>query len=92
MNILRILEDEYPGDAAWGRFSDCYDGVDQRSIESVDTDPDIAKVLLYKIGAPDKVNDWLNTQLPALDGKSAASLLKEPKGRLIVRSFVMRLP
>lgn len=92
MSRIDILYNEYPGEKAWRRFSDCYPDSYPELCGQISIDQDIAQVLLAKLGSVELANQWLRKPLPVLDGECVTTIFKRPYGRQIIRSMVMRMP
>jgi uncharacterized protein (DUF2384 family) len=75
------LADEYPGDDAWKQFA--------HSVGA--TDEQIASVANAIMGS--EATRWLETQMPALGGKSPREVLvHSPHGTDVIRALIMRVP
>ena len=93
MSVLEILRSEYPGHEAWEKFCLAVSGVHFPDMLEVTVDRDIFAVATRKIGSADKACEWLQKEIPALDGKTVNQVFEfEHNGREIVRSLLMRLP
>ena len=86
----KILLDEYPGDAAWKAFSDCF-RPGGHLIKLLEADVSVSHVVVSGFGSD--AEDWLQRPLAALGGKSPAQVLKSNKsGMIVIRSLLMRMP
>lgn len=93
---LEHLIAEYPGDERWNAFVescgvgwDQYDG--KTALMSKLQDEDIAVVLNHILG--NNALDWLQSQVPALNGMTPLDVLANGhKGKIVIRSLLMRMP
>lgn len=86
---LERLTAEYPGDAAWRRFTETFPPVGSADLRI--EDDSLARVLLADMGI--RAAEWLQKPIGALGNKSAADVLaNHPQGTMAVRSVLMRMP
>jgi hypothetical protein len=91
MHVLDVLLAEYPGDKAWRRLVDVVVPANAAEHDLGIDDHELAAVLNAELGA--QAAPWLEQNIPALGGQSAAAILQDhPHGRSIVRAVVMRMP
>lgn len=92
---MRKLEQYYTGDKNWNKFSDNFgdDWVNsdfQKSLlGQVDNRLDLAKVINYHLGKTSL--DWINTELPILDGLTPKECLKDKETENRLRECLMRM-
>ena len=94
MRPLDVLQNEYSGDEAWARFAASVqpfsDPGGVAELTPLVGDEQIASVLSAQVATGAR---WLSTALPALEGRTPASvLLEHPQGLKIVRTLLMRMP
>ncbi|NKI72796.1 DUF2384 domain-containing protein [Collimonas pratensis] len=96
MSTLKILENEYPGDAAWRKFV-LGAGTNQHASPSLahlldeKIDAELSAVLISTFGA--SAEDWLTNPCDALQRRTPIDVLRsEPEGLKILRSVLMRMP
>lgn len=93
MSYLKTLNLEYPGDEAWKRFVNTVSKTETSKLLNIKIDNDIFNVATYHIGNMEKAIEWLDKEVPALDGKSPYEVFtNEINGKIIIRSLLMRMP
>ena len=92
-NRLTILYEEYSGDDAWGNFVSCFPEINTDLLNQIPIETDFVRALYWKKGDNlDRVKNWLEKPLPALDGKTPFEILKLEEGKTILRTAIMRMP
>ena len=94
--MIEILNQEYPGDVAWGRFASVIQSSPRQA--SAPSLPrllgcaeETANVIRALFG--DHALTWLNSPIPALEGETPAQVLaRHQKGDRILRTLLMRMP
>ena len=90
---LYTLLVEYSGNEGWEEFVACFPALEMQLYQRCEIDHDIASVLYWKKGNDvDRLNRWLEQPVPALDGEAPVDILKQPDGKAILRSLIMRMP
>ncbi len=92
--ILKILVDEYPGDAAWSKFSEYWSAMssceDRRALIDLLQDEDLAAVVAGRMG--EHATSWVTNEVPALGKRTPVDIVRHSNGRTILRSLLMRMP
>ena len=72
----------------WKNFVECFPETDI-TVDGVSQD--VVKPIVHLVGKEYSVK-WLNTPLPALDGKTAVELEQTETGRKALRAFIITFP
>ena len=92
-DLLTALFEEYPGDEAWEKFVTCFPEVNADFCKRVAVTNDIVRVLYWKKGDNlNRVEEWVDSKIPALDGRSPRDILSLDRGETILRTAIMRMP
>lgn len=95
MGSIRIMREEYPGDAAWNRFVAVFRSsweicTDKEFYLCNFKDEELALVLAGDMGS--QSIEWFSTPIRALENRSPADVLEnEMSGLQILRSLLMRM-
>lgn len=90
------LEEYYPGDDAWIKFSQCFDNEWEKCpsqsevLQSVSGEIDIAKVVYGSFLAG--YSQWLEMSVPALSDSTPTECLKTEIGEKRLKTMLMRMP
>jgi hypothetical protein len=90
-----MLEEQYPGDNAWGEFARVSDGFwDQCAFkdELVTNLKDLGLAKAVYMLTSDAALDWVFQGVPALDGLRPVDCLVNPVLVCRLRSMLMRMP
>jgi hypothetical protein len=91
---IEVLRDEYPGDIAWGRYTQAVCkglGAPRLFATPQEVDVETAGVVVALLG--ERASEWWLSPIRALDNFSPSEVFSGvPNGRQVVRSLLMRLP
>lgn len=94
MTSIDVLRDEYPGDVAWARYVEavCKGLSSPQQFPALeDIDAETARVITALFG--ERASEWWLSPVRALGNSAPSEVFRRaPKGRVILRSLLMRLP
>jgi hypothetical protein len=93
-DMLKTLVDDYPGDAAWRKFSEYWSAMsgceDRRALIYLLQDEDLAAVVAGRMG--EHAASWVNKEVPALGKRTPVDIVRQSNGKTILRSLLIRMP